>query len=602
MNESQVMHALGLDDAYHVERVLAQGAAGVTELVTIDGCGPFVRKKMPLALANRGVWARLGDADSDRLPRVAATYEMPDQFVAVYDYVPGSILEQTVRTGGAYPVGDALRCILEVCEAISALHAVGVIHLDITPGNIVMAADGAHVIDLGLSRVVSEPAPRASHPLGTWGFAAPEQCGFGSTDARTDVYAIGKLLAYLLVGESEEFSLPTFDAEGHAEIPEALRAVIARACQMEPSRRYQGVDEFVEALRVAGGFGDTPLAEVDARAAGSSSSKGIPWEVAGVGEPLAKEGPHESSAGAPSGTRGDFDCGYEASRCMRNDDAGHSDAAADGRAAGVRRPPLRVVLVIAAVLVVLFVAVSAVVMGRDAMSGEDEPASAAMSDTGADGKQEGAASGQADTGDVLSTDEGLEGVQPVRIIESGYTVDDDGYVFYSVALKNSNDGVLLKTPAFRVTGYDANGSVLFSEEHYVGALGAGETHWDAGQAGGGAVPARVAFAPIEPDSSAVKRSGAATPEYTVEGLSAQADGYGGTTFSGTVSMLDEGTYADSPGNAAVAIVLRDKAGKAVWGNTVFVSAVGKGSAVPFSGMFVNVPAYATMEAHVQAWM
>ena len=47
MDDKQAMHAMSIDDAYHVERTLARGPSGVTELVSIDGNGPFVRKKIP---------------------------------------------------------------------------------------------------------------------------------------------------------------------------------------------------------------------------------------------------------------------------------------------------------------------------------------------------------------------------------------------------------------------------------------------------------------------------------------------------------------------------------------------------------------------------
>ena len=96
MNSEQVMHAMGIDDAYRVQRVLVRNANGVTELVTIEDAGPFVRKKMPLQSANRAVWAALAGSECPRLPQVAATYEMPDWFVAVYDYVPGESLADAV--------------------------------------------------------------------------------------------------------------------------------------------------------------------------------------------------------------------------------------------------------------------------------------------------------------------------------------------------------------------------------------------------------------------------------------------------------------------------------------------------------------------------
>lgn len=87
---------MSIDDMYRVERVLARGAGGVTELVTIDGAGPFVRKKIPSKLANQGVWSLIESCGCARLPKVEATYSLPDQFVVVYDFVPGQTLEELV--------------------------------------------------------------------------------------------------------------------------------------------------------------------------------------------------------------------------------------------------------------------------------------------------------------------------------------------------------------------------------------------------------------------------------------------------------------------------------------------------------------------------
>ena len=53
MDDKQTAHAMGIDDTYRVERTLARGQGGVTELVSIDGIGPFVRKKIPSQLAQR---------------------------------------------------------------------------------------------------------------------------------------------------------------------------------------------------------------------------------------------------------------------------------------------------------------------------------------------------------------------------------------------------------------------------------------------------------------------------------------------------------------------------------------------------------------------
>lgn len=200
LNDAQVMHAMALDDMYHVQSVLARGAGELTELVTIEGAGPFVRKKIPAETARRGVWSALGQCSCTRLPRVEATYELPDQFVVVYDYVPGQTAESLVKESGVLPEAEATRIASEVCEAAGALHELGVIHRDISPRNIVVSADGAHLIDLGIARLRVEGAVRDTDALGTYGFAAPEQYGFEQTDARSDVYSIGCVLGYLLTG------------------------------------------------------------------------------------------------------------------------------------------------------------------------------------------------------------------------------------------------------------------------------------------------------------------------------------------------------------------------------------------------------------------
>lgn len=74
---------MGIDDTYHVERVLTSRPEGTTEIVTLDGSGPFIRKKMPSEQARRGVWATLAECSCARLPHVVAAYEMPDEFVVV---------------------------------------------------------------------------------------------------------------------------------------------------------------------------------------------------------------------------------------------------------------------------------------------------------------------------------------------------------------------------------------------------------------------------------------------------------------------------------------------------------------------------------------
>ncbi len=266
MNDEQVMHAMSIDDMYRVERVLARGAGGVTELVTIDGAGPFVRKKIPSKLANQGVWSLIESCGCARLPKVEATYSLPDQFVVVYDFVPGQTLEELVTAKKRLAPQEAASLAADICEAAAALHSRGVVHRDLSPRNVIVAADGAHLIDLGIARMRVEGASRDTTSLGTRGFASPEQYGFAQTDARSDVYAIGKLLGYMLTGlqpDGDEYERALRDTDA---TDSRLAEVVARACAFEPSSRYQSAAEMARAL---GRCGD---AEVGALAGGGASS------------------------------------------------------------------------------------------------------------------------------------------------------------------------------------------------------------------------------------------------------------------------------------------------------------------------------------------
>lgn len=173
MNDNQLMHAMSLDDTYRVEQVLARGEDGITELVTIDGAGPFVRKKIRQELARRNVWSALTECSSPRLPRVEATYELPEHFVVVYDFVPGRSLSKVIETDGPLTPEEATSLGIELCEAAEELHRHGIVHRDIPPNNIVVAANGAHLIDLGIARMRVEGASKDTTSLGTWGSPRP---------------------------------------------------------------------------------------------------------------------------------------------------------------------------------------------------------------------------------------------------------------------------------------------------------------------------------------------------------------------------------------------------------------------------------------------
>ncbi len=137
-----------------------------------------------------------------------------------------------------------------VCEAVQELHRLGILHRDLTPANIIVADDGAHIIDLGIARPLTDTANRNrdTTALGTYGFASPEQYGFAPTDVRSDIYSLGRILGFMLTGVYPDDTRYTPLLSDDLYVTPRLRAIVERATAFEPSARYQNVAQFAQAL------------------------------------------------------------------------------------------------------------------------------------------------------------------------------------------------------------------------------------------------------------------------------------------------------------------------------------------------------------------
>ncbi len=587
MNDDQILHALHFDDAYEVRSVLADGPGGRTELVFLDGSGPFVRKKIPSELARRGVWSALAECACRRLPHVVATYELPDSFVTVYDYVPGETLESVVEQNGRLDAKDAVRLLGEVCEATGALHACHVVHRDLSPSNIVIAADGAHVIDLGIARVIAEAPAKSTTKLGTWGFASPEQFGFAQTDARSDVYAMGRVLAYALTGvrpDADDFAGALDRTDG---IPASVKAVVEKACAFEPSGRYQSAEEMARALTACGaGAADVFASEVEGVDAAGCVEGAVDRVVSSGARPPRP--------------------GEKASRVSA------SSAAKRVAGGGSRRMAVIVACIAVAAVVVLAGAWAlggASGIGRQSQSAgsgmsANDSADSASSDGSSqkDGAESGASSASSIKSEASSGSSSAVSAESAEdmlsVVESGWSMGDDGYVRFAYALRNGSSSTTVAFPQVTVTGKSASGNILFTRETTLWAIGAGQTQYYASIGEASEMPASVEFKPITPSSYNLSTS-KSTGSYSVNNVSESTDKYGMAKVTGEVTADEVGS--DGSNQLMVTVVFRDGAGNIVGGDQAFVSCPAKGESVAFSTVPTFAANYESIEVHACDW-
>lgn len=596
-DETRVSHAMSIDDAYRIEQTLSRGPRGVTELVTIDGIGPFVRKKIPRALAQRAVWAALAGCSHPMLPRVQATYETPDWFAVVLEFIPGETLERTIERRGRLGIDESARIIADVCAAAGELHKRSIVHCDLAPANIIVGEDCARIIDFGNARAEYEPATR-ENAFGTWGFAAPEQHGFAPVDARSDVYSIGKLLSYVLTGVRPDDERYEGLLRDSALVPSRLHAIIERACAFEPSARFQSVCELADAL------GNT---DASTTANAANPDVGSAQEASAPGEDDSRERGHETeTAAAPSPT---------AAAAQHSAQPAPSPFPADRQTARTARRNPRgrclTALAIAAVSVVVMIALGFGAVRLLAPAADGGEASDALSHSGSSAASTPDApavphdsqtidgTGGARSSDSLPPSSTADATA-LEIVESGWSHDVHGLVSYAVGIRNNSVDTTVEYPEVTITGYAADGTVMFSQPQGLMSIAPGETLYVGGPAGSGIAPASVEFALSTPPDGSMQSADLSRAVLTTSAVSIREGSFGTVVFSGDVSMSDGSAPALTTG-AMVTIVLRDSTGAMVYGATAFVDLPAPGERVPFACEVYDPPAYATAEAHAQFW-
>ena len=284
-----------LGSAYAVEKELGGGGMSRVFLAEETRLGrKVVVKVLPPEMA-AGVNADRFEREIQLAARLQHPHIVPlltagaagDLLFYIMPYIEGESLRAKLAREHELPVGEAIRILKEVLDALHYAHSHRVVHRDIKPDNVLITGRHAVVTDFGVAKAVSESSEdeTLTSPgvaLGTPAYMAPEQAaGEAYIDHRADIYAVGALAYELLTGRppftghnaqavlaAHLTQCPEPVTAHRSAVPTALNALILRCLEKKPADRWQRADDLIPHLDAmltpAGGL--TPTATQPVRA------------------------------------------------------------------------------------------------------------------------------------------------------------------------------------------------------------------------------------------------------------------------------------------------------------------------------------------------
>jgi hypothetical protein len=236
------------------------GAAAVVKIISPDVVAlPGVSQRIERELK------QLERVQSVGVARVLASGRRGEDWWVATDLVEGAqTLAEAITARGPIPLEQAAHLAEVIGEALIEAAQVGVVHRDLAPKNVLFAGSDIKLINFSVP-VPAEPTP------GVPEFVAPEQVEGKAVDQRSNLYSLGALYYYVLTGQTVHSGTPEEVHRAHVsgtiappstitEVPAPVEAVIMRALDRSPTKRFLTVRQFVdEVARVARGAGDDPV-------------------------------------------------------------------------------------------------------------------------------------------------------------------------------------------------------------------------------------------------------------------------------------------------------------------------------------------------------
>lgn len=239
-------------DKYKILETLGQGGTSNVYLAENIKIGnKWAIKKVKIAnssnlLAEPNILKHL---DHRSIPKIIDIEEDQESIYIIEEYVDGINLKAFKLQNPTIDINRIIIWVLQLCDVLKYMHGrkpYPIIYRDLKPDNIMlMDEDKIKLIDFGIAREYKEDSENDTVPIGTRGYAAPEQYGIGQSDERTDIFSLGITIYFLLTGKNlshPPYKIQPFEQQ-KTGLEEQLFKIVLKCCEILPDRRYQGVDE-----------------------------------------------------------------------------------------------------------------------------------------------------------------------------------------------------------------------------------------------------------------------------------------------------------------------------------------------------------------------
>ncbi len=232
------------------------GREVAVKVLNSDLAGTEVLKRFELEIK------ALGKLNHEEIATIHEIYRTDAAVLMVTEFVRGETLDQVLQRSGMLPPERAAYLVAQILSALAHAHAVGVIHRELKPSNVMITDHGIKLLDFGLARVaVAAQMTVVGFMTATPAYMAPERLQGVEIDARADLYSVGVVFYRLLTNrlpfdaatptdmvEKLLTAPPTPARTFRPDLPDWCERVLTRALAKSPAERFQTADEFRSAL------------------------------------------------------------------------------------------------------------------------------------------------------------------------------------------------------------------------------------------------------------------------------------------------------------------------------------------------------------------